>query len=320
MIFFFAGMNIVLLGILYLSKKRNKRQENTTNGEFKEIVEMSTEPLFIHREGTVIYVNRSGAKLMGLSSPEQLLYKKISAFVEMDAYKEIELDVQANMMTKREVAVQKSDGTRMDVETTSSTIQFNGQLARKVSVRDITVEKQEKKTLEAIAFQDELTGLLNRRGFVEKVSEQIEESKGTNNRFGVMFIDLDGFKEINDSLGHQVGDLVLQRVGEYLQRCVRKEDIVARLGGDEFVILLPHASREACLKLAERIIEPQSQSIDIFGKGAYVTPSIGIAISPENGEDIETLLNHADMAMYEAKKAGKNQFRFADNCPNQQAC
>lgn len=319
MIFFFAGMNIVLMGLLYFACKR-RSVLNATDSEFKEIVEMSTEPLFIHKDGTLIYVNRSGAKLMGMTSPDQLVNKKISAFVEAETYEKLERDVKANLLTKREVSVHKSDGSRLDVETTSSTIRFNGQSARKVSVRDITLEKQEKETLETIAFQDELTGLLNRRGFVEKVTAQIEASKGTDQRFGVMFIDLDGFKEINDSLGHQVGDLVLQRVGDYLQRCIRKDDIVARLGGDEFVILLPDASRESCIKLAERIIEPNTKNVDIFGKGAYVTPSIGIAISPENGEDIETLINHADMAMYEAKKAGKNQFRFADNCPNQKAC
>lgn len=317
MLFLFVGINIVLLGLLYAFGKRQNILSYRVDSEFKQIVEMSTEPLFIHKDGTLIYVNRSGAKLMGMSSPDQLVNKKISAFVEADAYEELERDVQSNLLTKRQVAVQKSDGSRLDVETTSSTIRFNGQPARKVSVRDITIEKQEKETLETFAFQDELTGLLNRRGFVEKVTTQIELSKGTNQRFGVMFIDLDGFKEINDSLGHQVGDLVLQRVGDYLQRCVRKDDIVARLGGDEFVILLPDASRVSCIKLAERIIEPNTKNVDIFGKGAYVTPSIGIAISPENGEDIETLINHADMAMYEAKKAGKNQYRFADNCPNQ---
>lgn len=319
MILFFTGLNLTLAALLYFAYKRHQKQENATNSEFKEIVEMSTEPLFIHKKGTVIYVNRSGAKMMGLSSPEQLINKKISAFVEVADYKEIERDVASNSLTLREVSVLKSDGTRLVVETTSSTIQFNGQPARKVSVRDITVEKQKKETLETIAFHDSLTGLLNRRGFVEKVTKKIEEAKGTESRFGVMFIDLDGFKEINDSLGHQVGDLVLQRVGDYLQRCIGEDDIVARLGGDEFVVLLPDACRESCATLAGRIIKPNTKNVDIFGKGAYVTPSIGIAISPENGEDIETLINHADMAMYEAKKAGKNQFRFADNCPNQKA-
>lgn len=320
MIYLLAGMNIVLLGLLYVSVKRNKTQRSTTNNDFKEIVESSTEPLLVHRKGRIVYVNRAGADMMGLSAPDQLLNQKVSAFVEDSSYDGIRDDIKENLLSKREVTVKKPDGTQLDIETISSTIRFNGQSARKVSVRDITLEKQKTEELETFAFQDELTGLLNRRGFDESVAEQIEASRGTNQRFGVMFIDLDGFKEINDSMGHQVGDLILQRASEYLKQCVRKTDIVSRLGGDEFVILLPNATQRGCERLVERIMKPQSVFVESFDESIHVTPSIGVALSPENGEDIETLIQEADKAMYEAKRNGKNQYRFAEPILKEEAC
>jgi diguanylate cyclase (GGDEF)-like protein len=171
----------------------------------------------------------------------------------------------------------------------------------KVSVRDITAQNRKTNALKEVSNRDELTGLLNRRGFIEKTNSNLIKTKKVTTRLGVMFIDLDGFKQVNDTFGHEKGDLVLQRVGEYLMECVSEKDIVARLGGDEFIIFIPDANEQDCIRLAEKIIEPQNP---------YVTPSIGIALSPKDGRSIETLIKHADMAMYEAKKTGKNKYHF----------
>lgn len=171
----------------------------------------------------------------------------------------------------------------------------------------------EKRTddLERMALYDVLTGLANRRMFVEQLKSLIKNSQENHERFAVVFIDLDNFKRINDTLGHDVGDELLIEVSQRLTSAVRDTDIVARLGGDEFTILLPQIESIQMAKAALDKVLAQFQKPVVLNKSDYkITPSIGAAVGPDNGMEPDDLMRCADMAMYKAKKNGKNCYYF----------
>ncbi len=166
--------------------------------------------------------------------------------------------------------------------------------------------------LESLALQDPLTGLANRRLLVDRMSMAVAQARRNKSHMAVVYMDLDGFKQVNDTLGHGAGDSLLKTVARRLTGTVREEDTVARLGGDEFVMSLPHIhGREDAARMAAKIIEAVSQPLEIEGRMVRVTTSAGIGIFPENGRDADTLMKAADAALYEAKRAGKNNFRIA---------
>src|SRR5665213_289586 len=169
------------------------------------------------------------------------------------------------------------------------------------------------KTQEFMALHDPLTGLANRRLLSERVSHAIIHAKRNNGIMAIVYLDLDGFKEINNTLGHDSGDLLLKLVAARLVAAVRQEDTVARLGGDEFVIAMPYInSLDGAALAAEKIIGALSQPYNIQENNVTVTASAGIGLYPANGEDVKTLLKNADIALLDAKHASKNTFRISE--------
>ena len=163
------------------------------------------------------------------------------------------------------------------------------------------------KMLEALALNDPLTGLANRRLLDDRMSMALVHAHRNNSAMAVVYLDLDGFKQINDTLGHGTGDELLKMVAGRLVETVRAEDTVARLGGDEFIIALWHVSGiDYAASVASRAIEAVSQPYNIEGNTVSITISAGISIYPDHGEDAEALLKSADQALYEAKAAGRN--------------
>ncbi|MCK6407892.1 MAG: EAL domain-containing protein [Thauera sp.] len=190
-------------------------------------------------------------------------------------------------------------------------------------LRDITERKEYEARIHRLAYFDSLTGLANRRGFLERLEREIRRAQQNGWRFAVLFLDLDRFKSINDTLGHAVGDALLQQAAERLHAITRPGDMVshdvdglgtaefARLGGDEFTVLLPAITRpEDALPIAERICSSMSAPFTIDGQTLGITTSIGIAVFPEDGKDAATLIKHADTAMYDAKANGRNGCRY----------
>jgi two-component system CheB/CheR fusion protein len=175
---------------------------------------------------------------------------------------------------------------------------------------DISIVKESQRRMEFLATHDELTALPNRALFLDRVRQSIARSQRHESLFAVMFIDLDNFKVVNDSLGHHAGDDLLQKVATILRDCVRASDTVARFGGDEFALLIEDTSPAEADSLARRITEAFSQSIDVSGHAVYSGCSIGISLFPSDGEDADILLKHADAAMYQAKEAGKRTHYF----------
>lgn len=162
--------------------------------------------------------------------------------------------------------------------------------------------------MRAMANHDTLTGLPNRHSFYEQLQQVLKRAKLRNTSFAVIFIDLDGFKPINDEWGHAAGDAVLRSVARRLEQCVRQNDIVTRFGGDEFVIILPDIARTAVFSAARNIIDTVAKPHELNGKTVALSSSLGISVYPENGQTPDELIAHADAAMYRSKRAGKNCF------------
>lgn len=163
-----------------------------------------------------------------------------------------------------------------------------------------------------LAHRDPLTGLANRLSFQLQAEPSVALARRQNNRLALMFIDLDGFKQVNDENGHEAGDVLLQHVAQRLGEAFRQADMVARFGGDEFVVLLTDVrDREKCAALANKLIARLSEPYRIGERTFVIGASIGIAFFPDDAEDIESLIAQADAAMYDAKRAGRNCCRFA---------
>jgi diguanylate cyclase (GGDEF)-like protein len=194
--------------------------------------------------------------------------------------------------------------SRFDARTTflaSAVTTLNGQIVR-------------------LATLDTLTGLPNRATLTERIDSAIERARRRNSMFAILFMDLDGFKTINDSLGHAAGDQVLAAFAQRLQVCVRATDTVARLGGDEFVVLCENlVSRHDAGLIAEGVIDRMREGVWNDNEPLQVMPSIGIALYPHDGDTVDTLLKHADAAMYEAKRAGRSTYRFFEASMNEAA-
>ncbi|WP_095081455.1 bifunctional diguanylate cyclase/phosphodiesterase [Pseudomonas sp. Irchel s3h17] len=193
------------------------------------------------------------------------------------------------------------------------------QKAMVVTVLDMSVVRHLHQQLEFQAVTDPLTGLLNRRGFYQAVETLLPRSERSGSAWVLLYLDLDGFKRVNDLLGHDAGDRVLRWVSEQLKACLRPFDILARMGGDEFTALLDLELPEQAAKIAEKIIERVSICQQIEGMDMALGVSIGIATYPDCGASLDGLLRASDIAMYEAKRAGRQQYRFYDHEMNGRA-
>ena len=176
---------------------------------------------------------------------------------------------------------------------------------------DITEQKKSEQVLKYLATHDPLTGLPNRTLFSDRLHHALLLARRSNSNVAVMFIDLDGFKSVNDAFGHEMGDHVLERVARRLNSCVRESDTLARFSGDEFTLVVENITNpEDAAVIAQKIVTKLSVPLQEEGQQITITASIGISIYPDDGEDERRLLKTADEAMYRVKKATKNGFRF----------
>jgi diguanylate cyclase (GGDEF)-like protein/PAS domain S-box-containing protein len=207
----------------------------------------------------------------------------------------------------------RAGGAAIWCQIASSSIENeSGQVAHHVlQLIDITARKQAEDYLTQLAHYDLLTGIPNRALFHQRLAQAISQARRHQGQLALLFVDLDGFKAVNDTMGHAVGDLLLQVVAERITQCVRADDMVARLAGDEFTVLLPRIrGTEAAERVARTIVRDLARPIVAQERILHVTSSVGVAIFPDAGHDVETLLAAADAAMYLAKSRGKNGFAF----------
>jgi len=185
---------------------------------------------------------------------------------------------------------------------------------------DITERKQEEAQMERLASYDTLTGLPNRNLLADRIKQGIAQAQRHQSLLAMMFIDLDHFKNINDSLGHDVGDGLLQQVAERLKLCLRRSDTIARLGGDEFIALLTEISGEAEASfVAEKMLAVLGDGFEVGGHTVHIAASIGISLFPNDGANKVELMRNADLAMYRAKDSGRNRFAFYEEAMNRKA-
>ncbi|MGM0640278.1 MAG: diguanylate cyclase domain-containing protein [Thermotogota bacterium] len=240
-------------------------------------------------------------------SPQDLLGKEMGDIVS----KNYQNCVDNRRSIKYEEELSLPGGDRI-WNTTLTPIFEEGRVSHIVgSSNDITERKKLEKELQKQANYDKLTELPNRRLFFERLERVVSESERDNNQFAILFLDLDGFKDINDNYGHEVGDEVLKVVGRRLSEIIRDSDTIARMGGDEFTMIIRNIeNKKDLIYLVNRVHEKIKQVIQIGNIECNVNSSIGVSIYPENGKNSEELLNNADSSMYDIKKNGKGGIKF----------
>jgi len=188
-------------------------------------------------------------------------------------------------------------------------------------ITDITKSRESALHIEDLAFFDQITGLANRAQLNDRLEQAILLSQRNHHKFALLFLDLDHFKNVNDTLNHLVGDQLLQQVGQRIQSVVRRSDVVARFGGDEFVIGLVESRRiEDAALVAQKILDTVSEPIEIEGHTLNMTTSVGISVFPDDAETVEELIRNADLAMYQAKANGRNRYSYYTSELNDHVC
>ncbi|HEY0488531.1 MAG TPA: EAL domain-containing protein [Telluria sp.] len=265
---------------------------------FRMLVERLPEAIWINIGGTVVYANPAAQRLFGARTFEHQLGGD-------------GLPGEAPFTPRQ---LRRADGALVEVEYYASAIRFEGLDAVMNVAHDVTERRRHEEAIEHQATHDLLTGLPNRALFLDRLALAVRRAERHRGRLAVMFVDLDKFKNVNDTLGHAAGDELLRTVASRLAMCVRDADTVARLGGDEFVLLLDHPLGEATPALvAERVAARLAEPVMLCGHEHVVTGSVGISICPDDGVQAEELLRHADIAMYRAKEGGRNGFQFFTN-------
>ena len=258
------------------------------------------------------YANDAMAHLFGYPDHRALLGRSI---VELyDPPEQVRLVTMIFPVVKErgrwrgEASGMRRDGGLFPQEISLTALEGQGMVA---VIRDITERTYAEEQIKHLAYHDALTNLPNRLLFKDRLTVALSHAQRDESRLAVLFLDLDRFKVINDSLGHNIGDQLLQSVAARVQSCVRESDTVARLGGDEFTLLLPGLLRpEDAAVVAQKILEALRYPFHIEGREFYITTSVGISSYPEDGVDAETLIKNADTAMYQAKEIGRDNYQL----------
>jgi diguanylate cyclase (GGDEF)-like protein/PAS domain S-box-containing protein len=283
--------------------KRLESKIAKSQAAFLNIVGKSLDGIMIlDSDRMVVYANYAAMNLFGKNIAD-LLGEPLDIAVQP-----LQLRLQAHHV--EEVSIPRADKEACVTEVFILNIDWNNSPGYVVSFRDITERKRTEKMLEYMAAHDVMTSLPNRVNFDRKLSEAIQDAKTYDMHMALLYIDIDDFKIINDTFGHQVGDELLKSVSAVLKKVVRAGDMVARLGGDEFALILTNLRKpEYAEVVAQKIIKQLDVTFAMAGnQEVYTNVSVGIAVYPTHGASGLTLIKHADIAMYSAKHNGKNQY------------
>ncbi|WP_396200451.1 putative bifunctional diguanylate cyclase/phosphodiesterase [Gemmatimonas sp.] len=285
--------------------EERKRVLKESEARYRVLVDNSPEAIAVHRGGQLLFVNAAGASLIGVATGDMLVGRRIVDFIHRDD-RSLMRPRAGPGTSRRQYRLIRVDGDIREVDAASVDIPYDGKPATQTVFRDVTERKQLEAMLMHEVLHDALTGLPNRSLFRDRLEHAMAVGMRHPERsVVVMFLDLDDFKAVNDRLGHEAGDQLLQIVAERIREELRAADTVARLGGDEFAILMEQvAAPDEVLPIVSRINGSLRRPILLDGRIMPVSASIGIAFA-EIGEDVDTLLRNADVAMYEAKEAGK---------------
>jgi diguanylate cyclase (GGDEF)-like protein/PAS domain S-box-containing protein len=282
--------------------------------QFRATMEAAQVGIFVLQEGVFRYVNPF---LVGLSGyAEEDLVNRLGAH---DLVIPEQRAMVLEQMRRRaagedgrpcELTGLRKDGTTVPVMILGSPATYEGKPASVGTLLDISAQKEAEHRARELADFDPLTGLPNRRLLRDRCRQLLAAAERDGSEMALIFLDLDHFKRVNDSLGHSVGDELLCAVAQRLSSALRKVDTLARLGGDEFIIALPGVRAAGAAEVACRLIDVCAAPFELGGHELTISPSLGISLHPVDGADFEALLRNADAAMYKAKEAGRNAFRF----------
>src|ERR1035437_1132928 len=278
------------------------------------------------RHGTIVWVNHAFTRITGYSKEEAL--GKNSRVLKSGEqpesyYAELWSTISSGKVWQGEIVNRRKDGTTYTEEMTITPVSRDvGNPADRYFIaikQDITKRKRAEERVQYLAYYDALTGLPNRTLLQDRLAKALAGARRRKDKVAILFLDLDRFKDINDSLGHSLGDLFLQEVAERLKTWGREQDTVARLSGDEFLIVLTRIKDVPDAAIAaERFMDAMTAEFVVQGHSLSIGCSVGISIYPEHGVDGETLIKNADAAMYSAKQSGRNNFRFFTDDMNAQ--
>lgn len=293
-----------------------RRQAEAHTAQFAAIVESSNDAIIVKDlNGIITSWNAGAEKIFGYRESE-VMGSSISRLIPSDRLEEedMTIDLNSGKLTNHFETVRLGkDGKPIDVSVTISPVKDGaGKIIGASQVaRDITQRKESQERIQYLAHYDSLTGLPNRTLLADRMRVAIGQAARYSKRLALLFVDLDRFKLVNDSLGHEVGDKLLKAVAKRMQSTVRHTDTISRVGGDEFIIFLSQIeAAEDAARVAEKLIAAASQPYKIEEHELMLTASIGISIYPDNGKEATSLLRNADASMYSAKEAGKNRYQF----------
>ena len=292
---------------------------------YRQIVDTAREGIWmLDAEGLTTFANARMAEILGYAA-EEIIGKSVFDLMAPEGREEMERRIagrRAGVSEQYDFPFLRKDGqTVWTIVSASPTYDADGRYSGSFGMlTDISERKEQEDLVRWQAYHDSLTQLPNRALFEDRLGQILVMSKRQGGHVAVLFLDLDRFKQVNDGLGHDVGDRLLKVVGARLQECLRAEDTIARMGGDEFTVLLPSIDHpEAAAKVAQKLLDALAKPVEIGDHEFFVSGSIGISLFPEDGQDTQTLLKHADVAMYRAKEQGGNGYYLFTQAMNKSA-
>lgn len=276
----------------------------------RKFAQATHEGILFHHNGEITDVNEGLQRIIGYSAPE-LLGRQMLDFVA-ERWQQTVIDyVRAGREDPYEAEVLHKNGGLVPVEIVGKNMPFHGENHRLVAVRDIRARKQAQERIEYLAWHDALTELPNRLYVTEHLERTLAAARRRDKAVATLFLDLDNFKAVNDTLGHHAGDELLRTAATRLRASVRQSDLVARLAGDEFLIVLDDIEGlQDVNRVAQAVLDALRQPFALPGQTVALTPSIGISIFPDHGSSVDELILRADSAMYQAKSDGGNRYRL----------
>ena len=287
-----------------------ERRARESEERLRRFVHAARAGIVFHEEGRITDCNEALLHMTGYGQDE-LIGSEIIQYVVPERREEALENVRTGYERPYESAILRKDGSILPVEFEGRLMPLDGKVYRISIVRDIRQRKDSEARIDFLAHHDQLTGLPNRALLRERLEFILASARRRGNRVALLFIDLDNFKVVNDSLGHAAGDELLKVVASRLPAALRAVDVVSRHGGDEFLVVLPDVEDEhSPIQVAEKLLAAISEPMLIEGQSVSVSPSIGMAIFPRDGDTTEALIKNADAAMYLAKERGRSNYQF----------